>query len=220
MTRKTGRTVTKATLAAMAVVALAIPSSAQTKQLNATEEPTVTGPLESQSDDCRRQHESAGGQRVATGEVCFWIYSYDPGAETDGDRNYGVGWLQATVNSSRGWCVSNVRLDIDLPEGMTVEERTPKTMDVGRRKNYTATIASDAGGSGSEATLEQELILYPRRIRTWRVAEDNIARFKWIGLKDEKLAFVSAAEFSWLAADVPEENPRYGLLYEIKRGDC
>ena len=220
MMRITGQIVTKAALAALAGLLLAAPSGAQTAQMDADDDPKVAGPLELRTDDCRRQHESFQGQTVASGKTCLRIYTYDPGAEADTARNYGIAWLQSNLNSSRGWCGAVVQSDIDLPEDITVESKAPKNLDLARRRTYKTAIATDALGSGGEdGTVEQEQILYPRKVRTRVIEDSNVFRLRWAGLRDDKLGFASGAEISW-AADQAPGGIQYRLNYEIKRGDC
>ena len=213
------QTVTKLLALIAAVLMLAAPAPAATEQLNAGDDPEVSGPLELQTKDCKQQVETFEDQVVASGKTCLRIYTYDPSAEADPTQNYGVVWLQSTLNSSRGWCGAEVRSDVDLPEDITVGSKAPKSMEVPRKKDWETSLSTTAGGNGGEASIRQTQVLYPRVLRTKVIEEDNVFRLKWAGFRDEKLAFASGAEISWAADEAPG-GIQFRLNYEIKRGDC
>ena len=213
------------TLVLMAMAAVvAIPSAAAaTRQLDAADEPQVSGELELQTDECRRQHESYKGETVATGKTCLRIYTYDAAAETDTERNYGVVWLQSNLNSQRGWCGAEVTSDVDLPADIQVESKAPRSMDVASKRTFETSLSPTAGGNAAETaeatTIKQTQILYKKEIRTRVLTEGNIFRLKWLGLENNKLGFASGAEISWAAAEAPG-NISFRLNYELKRARC
>ena len=213
------------TLVLMAVAALvAIPSAAAaTRQLDAADNPQVSGELELRTDECRRQHESYQGETVATGKTCLRIYTFNAGAETDTERNYGVVWLQSNLNSQRGWCGAEVTSDVDLPADIQVESKVPRSMDIATKRSFETSLTATAGGNAAETaeatTIKQTQILYKREIRTRVMSEKNVFRLKWLGLESDKLGFASGAEISWAAADDPG-GISFRLNYELKRGRC
>lgn len=209
-----------ALLAALMVLAAPLAASAA-EQMNAADDPQVSGPLELRSDDCRSQEEkdTTTGEVIARGKTCLRVYSYSPASETDTERNYGVVWLQSNVNSRAGWCAASVESDIDLPKIVAVESKAPKSMDVNRRKIFDTLLTTNAAGNGTEeASIKQTQILYPRSVRTSVVADTNVFRLKWRGVQDARLGFASGAEISWPV----DQEPRitFRLNYELKRGTC
>lgn len=207
-------------LAAVFLVAAPTVASAA-RQMNAADEPEVTGNLELRSDDCRSQEEKDSATRdvIARGKTCLRVYSYSPASETDTQRNYGVVWLQSNVNSRLGWCAASVESDIDLPKIVTVESKAPKRMDVKRRKTFDTILTTDAAGNGTEeASIKQTQILYPRTIRTPVLEDRNVFRLKWRGVENARLGFASGAEISWPV----DEEPRitFRLNYELKKATC
>ena len=220
MKPNTRQTVTKLLMVAVATMTMATPAnSAAVEQLDAGDDPQVAGPLELQTKDCKQQQETFEGQTVAAGKTCLRIYTYDPAAEADATSNYGIVWLQSTLNSSRGWCGAVVRSDVDLPTDITVLSKAPKSMEVNRKKEYETSLSTTASGNGGEASIRQNQVLYPNVVRTKVIEDDNIFRLRWAGFRDEKLAFASGAEISWAADDAPG-GIQFRLNYEIKRGDC
>ena len=212
---------TKVALLALVAVFAALPASgALAEQMNASDDPEVTGNLELRSDDCRSQQEKDdAGEVIATGKTCLRVYGYSPAAETDTERNYGVVWLQSNVNSRAGWCAAIVLSDIDLPAIVEVEAKRPRSMELERRKTYDTIITTNAAGNGTEeASVKQTQILYPAVIRTSVMEDTNIFRLRWRGLRNEKLGFASGAEISWPV----DEEPRitFRLNYELKQANC
>ena len=202
----------------------ATPVFGATAQMDAADDPEVSGELSLQTDECRKQQETFNKEIVAAGKTCLRIYTFDQGAETDQDNNYGVVWLQSNVNARRGWCAGEVVSDVDLPPDITVETRAPRSMELRRKKVYDTVLTANAAGNASDTAettrVRQTQVLYPKTIRSRVLAKDNIFRLKWTGLRNEKLGFASGAEVSW--ADTPEGpgDITFRLNYELKRGDC
>ena len=214
------------TLVALVALAalVAMPAAmAATRQMDAADDPQVTGELELQNNTCRQQHESYQKETVATGKTCLRIYTFDPGSESDADRNYGVVWLQSNLNSQRGWCGAEVTSDVDLPSDIRVETKVPRSMDITSKRTYETSLTSTAGGTAADTaeqtTIKQTQILYKRSVRTKVLTETNIFRLKWLGLENNKLGFASGAEISWASSDDPG-GISFRLNYELKRGTC
>lgn len=221
MRRTNGRYGTKLALAATAM-ALVVPTQVgAAAQMDAGDDPQVTGALELETDECRRQQESYRGQIVASGKTCLRIYTFDPASETDEERNYGVVWLQSNLNSRRGWCGAEVLSDVDLPDDIAVQSRSPRSMELKRQKHYETALTAQAGGTAtdSDSSIRQEQVLYPEEVRTRVLAKENIFRLKWVGLESEKLGFASGAEISWASDDSPG-GISFRLNYQLTRGRC
>ena len=203
-------------------MALAVPSGVgAATQMDAGDDPEVTGALELETDECRRQRESYRGNTVASGKTCLRIYTFDPASETDDARNYGVVWLQSNLNSRRGWCGSEVLSDVDLPDDITVESRAPRSIELNRHKSYQTSLTAEAGGTATntDSSIRQDQILYPKEVRTRILDKDNVFRLKWVGLENTKLGFASGAEISWASDDSPG-GISFRLNYQLKRGRC
>lgn len=208
-------------LLAAGLVALAPLAAIAAEQMNAADDPEVSGDLELRSDDCRSQEEkdSVTKEVIARGKTCLRVYSYSPASETDTERNYGVAWLQSNVNSRMGWCAASVESDIDFPSVVQVEKKSPKTMEINRRKVFDTVLTTNAAGNGTEeASVTQTQILYRRSIRTSVIEDTNVFRLKWRGVENARLGFASGAEISWPV----DEEPRitFRLNYELKKATC
>ena len=210
---------TKVVVLTLVLSLVALPAPAAT-QMDAGDDPEVSGSLELQSDDCRRQEEKDdAGEVIARGKTCLRVYGYDPASETDSDRNYGVVWLQSNVNSMNGWCTARVFSDVDLPNVVRVESKAPKSMTLGRRKIFETVLTTNAAGNGAEeASVRQSQILYPEAVRVRVLEDSNLFRLRWVGLRNVKLGFASGVEVSWPV----DEDPRiaFRLNYELKPGSC
>lgn len=221
MKRTKSNYVTKVALLVGALLLVVAPASGQGAQLDASDDPRVSGELELETDGCRKQQEKYRGEVVARGKTCLRIYTYDVNAEDDAERNYGVVFLQSNLNSSRGWCGSKVLSDIDLPNNIDVESRSPHTMDVNKRKAYETVVTAEAGGNGTgeASSVEQDQVLYPEKVTTKVINNSNTFRLKWVGLEKDKLGFASGAEISWAAGSNPDDIS-FRLNYSLSRGDC
>ena len=221
MKRTKRRFRTRAILLATGVMLIVPPATAAAEQMNATDDPEVAGALELETDGCEKQHERYQGEIVARGKTCLRIYTFDPTAEADDERNYGVAWLQSNLNSSRGWCGSKVLSDVDLPNDIQVESRAPKTIELNRRKAYRTELSVDANGNavGDPATIAQDQILYPEKVRGWVMDSGNVFRLKWTGMENAKLGFASGAEISWVQGQSPG-GISFRLNYQLQRGRC
>ena len=204
---------------AVAAIGWIGPATAAT-QMEAKDSPEVSGPLEQRTKDCRRQNETFHGTVVAVGKTCLRLYQYDSASETDADRDYGVVWIQANVNSSHKWCAQKVISEVDLPSDIEVGDKAPTAVDISHVRNYRTKLTTDAGGNGSEkADIAQDQILYPEKVRTRLVTDGNIFRLKWTGDEDDKLAFASGALISWDANDSPGGSS-FHLNYSLRQSGC
>lgn len=195
-------------------------SHAQIRQMDARDDPEVTGPLNRRSTECKTQREGFEGNVVAVGKTCLRIYTLDPSSETDMARDYGVVWLQSNLNSSRDWCAVKVLSDVNLPADVTVEHKVPRGyLKIDRRKRYDAQLTVTANGNTTEgASISQRAYLYPREIRTSaRIIEtQRVFRLKWLGSSEEKLGFPSGAEISWEQGNAPR-GISFRLNYELRQ---
>ena len=202
----------------------AVTSPAQNRQMDARTEPEVTGPLQRQSTECKTQRERFAGQIVAVGKTCLRIYTLDPSAEADMDRDYGVVWLQSNLNSGGGWCGVKVLSDVILPADVKIEKKVPRPfLPIDRRKRWTARLRPTAADTATaDATISQRAFLYPRRLRTSArlVETQRVFRVNWVGSSQQKLAFPSGAEISWERGNAPQ-GISFRLNYELRqKGNC
>jgi hypothetical protein len=205
----------------IALLAPAMQATAQTTQMQAREAPEVSGPLSRQSLECKTQRERFEGNVVAVGQTCLRIFVLDPSSETDVDRDYGVVWLQSTLDSSGGWCATKVLSDVNLPHDVTIERRVPRGLtEIGRRKRLTSRLVASANGSAStNGEVRQSYIAFPDSIRTSvRHAEFQVFRLRWLGSDERKLGFASGAEISWDEDNAPG-GISFRLNYELRQRD-
>jgi hypothetical protein len=196
-------------------------ATAQTTQMEAREAPEVSGPLSRQSLECQTQRERFEGNVVAVGRTCLRIFILDPNSETDVDRDYGVVWLQSTLDSSGGWCATKVLSDVNLPHDVTIERRVPRGLtEIGRRKRLTSRLVASANGSAStNGEVKQTYTAFPNSIRTSvQHAEFQVFRLRWLGSDERKLGFASGAEISWDENNAPG-GISFRLNYELRQRD-
>ena len=203
-------------------VALLVPvtgAAGAPAQLDARDQPSVSGPLEQRSSQCKVERERFEGDVVAVGKTCLRVYLLDPESETDANRNYGVVWLQSNLNSRNGWCGIKVQSDVSLPSDVVVERRAPRGVTtIGRRKRMTTRITATANGTAStNGVVSAEATVYPREIRSRLLQEpEQVFRLRWVGSSARKLAFASGAEISWPADSAPR-GISFRLNYSLKQ---
>ncbi len=190
-------------------------------QMDASDEPQVEGPLTLENMKCERRVEKARKQTAGVIKRCLRFYRLDPAAESDGDRDYGVVWLQSNVDGRNGWCAKSVASDIVLPDAVDLHTRRPKGVtEVAERKRYrTRLVAQASGTSDDPATIRQTWTAYPKRFRGRVRDEGRIFRLKWRGSSEAKLGFASGIEVSWATSE-PPEGISYQLNFRLARDDA
>lgn len=192
-------------------------------QLDARSDPVVTGPLSALGNGkkCRATKYEVEGEVVARAKICLFLYAYDPGAEDDDERDYGVMWAQTNVDTGGGWCAFRVHTEVYIPEDMPVHAKVPRAQKVVKRKKVTWTLKVDAEGhAAEEASVKKGLTLYPRQLsRSRREAgdEQDLVRVTWRGQTAQKLGFVSGLEVSWPEDDGPPDAVPFRVEYPIRQ---
>lgn len=190
--------------AGMVLTFLLVGGSASAAQMDARNAPSTSGPVDLLSRRCASTVETHEGEVIATAESCLYFHTLDPLKETDEERDFGVIWLQTTVNARRGWCTSEVTSDINLPGGVTVHSSTPHSRSVGRVRAMTSEIVADAQGKARRAgVVKKSFTLYPRGIEAYFNNARSRYRVRWNGSTKEKLGFASGLELSWPRRDPP-----------------
>lgn len=201
--------------AVIGVLALLGPSSsaAPLAQMNASDEPSVEGPLTLADTKCDRKSRTSNGERVAVIKRCLRFYTFDEATESDVDKDYGVVWLQSNVDGRNGWCTKRAASDVLLPDDVEVHRFRPRrATSIETSQTYTTKLVADAGGTATNpGQISQEWLAYPRRVRGLMRAEDTVFRVKWAGTSKAKLGFAGGVEISW-----PPETPPEGLSYRLK----
>lgn len=206
----------------LAVVMLAgagVPAGAA--QLGAREDPEATGPLARVSKDCSSKAERHNGKVVANTTSCTYFYAFNPARESDSGRNFGVMWLQTSVNARNGWCTRKVNSDIRIPDVARAHARGPGRVQTDHKRRVRARVTADAQGATSRpGAVEQGFTLRPRLIEPVTLKGPKRFRLKWRGKSARRLAFALGAELSW-----PRRTPPGSLVtavgYEFeKRPDC
>jgi hypothetical protein len=199
-------------------------------QPTAKEKPNASGPLSFEGRRCEQKKEiftnpkTGDSETVAVAEACVLLYAYDPAAEDDLEHDYGITWLQTTVDARNGWCAIKVRSDLTITDDAKLFQHDPKKAFERRRpRRIRVKVSTDAQGHGSDVgRLQQSFTMRPRRLRPFLIkrASANLFRLRWTGRTERKLAFVSGVEIAWDADDAVNAMTS-GLSYEFeKRGNC
>lgn len=193
-------------------------SSAVAAQLDARDEPSVSGPLSVGKQDCERDAERRGSRVVLRVRLCYDLFLLDPAAEGDSQRDYGALWLQTNLDPAPGWCVTEARTSALVDPTAALTGSAPNTKQPGTRKRVASRLKVDAGGQATEtAAITQRFNLYPRVLRAITSETANGRRFtaRWRGSSGKELAFAAGIEVAWAQGEgSPPITPslRYRLI--------
>ncbi|HEV2756356.1 MAG TPA: hypothetical protein VG318_11350 [Actinomycetota bacterium] len=209
-----------AVLAGALVVWWQVPAQAQ---LDAREEPVVSGPLHAAGEGkkCRVSKYEIEGEVVARAKICLFLYSFDSEMEDDDANDYGVMWAQTNVDTRGGWCAFTVHTEVSIPEDMPIHNRVPKARDIPKRIGVTSKLVVDAGGHATEkGSVKKRMTLYPDSLsRSRKDGDDDTDRVRvtWRGETAAKLGFVSGLEVSWPVDDGPPAAVPFRVEYPIRQ---
>jgi hypothetical protein len=182
---------------------IASPPVNASEQLDARTEPSYTAPLSDSNESysgqrCQTEHPEADGVVTARIRFCRTFLRFDPGSETDTTNDYGVWWIQANIKAMNGWCVSRGRATLGMEEGFTPSAVLETDLRSDNATEQTVTFVSEAGGTAvAPATVQQSLITYKGRYRSFWEAETSTYVVKWRGSTKRKIALAGGIEGSW-----------------------
>lgn len=209
---------------AAVVLGSALPTAGHTApatQMDAADQPHVEGPLTLENQKCDKKVRSSGGETVAVVKRCLRYYKFDPGSESDAERDFGIVWLQSNVDAKNGWCAKRVASDVLLPEGLDIVSFKPKGLtEISETREYLTRLPADAGNSAStRGRVSQSWIAYRQKVRGVIRDEGRIFRLKWAGSSAAKLGFASGVQIAW-RPDNPPEGISYQLNFSLASPDA
>lgn len=209
------RTVSRSLSVAVAVVALtAIPATAQ---MDARNEPRVSGPLRREVRRCQQRSQEFRGRVVARAESCVRLYAFRPGSERDQRRDYGVIWLQTELRTEPNWCATRALSDIRIPSVARPHARAPRVARATEARRYVVRLRVDANGNARRAgSIAKGFTLFPRVYRGRMMSATRTYRATWEGNTGRTLAFASGVEISWREGDPPARLAT-GLRFRLLR---
>jgi hypothetical protein len=195
--------------------------------VQAREAPKRTGPLNFDEKQCARDtlRRRVNGRLevVARSETCLLLFTYDPLAEDNDERDYGIAWVQARIDPRGAWCATDIWSDLAVSEDTRMHKRTPdKDFKLGKSRRIEFKLASSAGGFGDKATVRETTRIYPRKLRhsSFTFERSKVFRQRWIGQRGGVIKLTSGVELSWREDDPPDAISS-GLLYDFeRRGRC
>jgi hypothetical protein len=206
---------------------LALIEPAMARQLDAADDPLVSGPLTGGEPSCTETTKYNGKEPdqevVAVVELCARLYLWDIGSVVDETRDHGILWLQSDVDPRNGWCAGRVTTRALIgPTGDVAQIAPTKAIKTSERKKVTVELISDAeGAAAEEASVIQSFWLRKNTLRP-RIAEiegGTRVKLTWRGSSGAKLAFALGIEVSWDATEEsPSMEPRLG--YEFSKSGC
>lgn len=192
--------------------------AADARQMDVTDRPAVSGPLELLKRNCQKKRELSHGQVAVVAKSCVRFYALDAAAEDDAARDYGVIWLHTNIDGRHGWCATEVRSDIDLPPRTLLHNHKPKTFRTPERRPFTSKMFVDADEHATtRASIMRRFVFFPRIMKARLVSRGHVFRILWKGSKDRKLAFASGVEISWRVSDGPPKFLSSKLRYVVRK---
>jgi hypothetical protein len=169
--------------------------------MDATDDPTVTGPLSTNDDlqACKKKREkTARGRLIARFEICSSYYVFDPNEEDSAESDYGAYWVQVNVDATRRWCTRSVKIILPLPDTVHAKAPRPGGAAKGANKKYTTKLEVDAqGNTSTPGEVKNSFTLRPKKLRSEVVSNGDKFRLVWSGNSARKLAYAAGMELSW-----------------------
>ena len=190
--------------------------------------PKQTGPLNLENRQCARDtlRTRVNGRLevVAKTETCLLDFEYDPLAEDDEERDYGIAWVQARIEPRGAWCAKKVWSDLGISQDTKFHKRIPaRKFSMKKSRRVLVKLATMANGFGEEkASLSERTWFHPRQVRHSRstVGRSRIFTQRWTGQRGRPLNLTSGAEISWDVDNLPNTIAS-GLRYDFeRRGRC
>ena len=208
-----GLTVAVATLLLSGLLG-GVPASAD--QLNAKDDPKASDNLTFMGRKCATQRDKHKRKVVAVIHSCQRFYAFDPAVEDDANRDYGVFWLQSTIDPADGWCATSVSSDVVFSSdaARVVSTAPVKTINTQDPARLVTVLPVDANNHATqEGKIKQHSRFYPDSLAADVTKKDGRTRFRltWTGSSDHVLALVSGEQISWATADGPPQGTRFGL---------
>ena len=187
--------------------ALMLPSNARAAQLDARDNPETKGPVVRDGGNCAKDVTRQGGEVAARAVNCSDVYRFNPARENKPRRDYGVIWLQTSVDTSPGICSRRVDMALTVPAGVRIEHRSPSFKRTDDRRRVTTRIRVKADGTAEDrGVVRNEFWLYPNRINP--DVSGRTMTMNWRGNTRRDLGFAMGVEVSWDATEgFPDARP-------------
>jgi hypothetical protein len=196
-------------------------------QLDVKEAPTVTGPLALSNPKCysrlardpltdQNPKDGTNKDETVMGRVrlCTWLIKYNSEKESDAARDYGVAWVQTTIDARNGYCVGRANTKLRIPYSAMTYGVTPKNdSQVTTPTRRHVQLFLNASGHGAAATVSQDFWQYPNKLLALTRQTDKgklfISRYLGRAKDNQKLGFAEGVKMSWVASDgAPTYLPR------------
>lgn len=183
-------------------------------------QPETSGPVffDQRSCEFRRERSPSGEIGVVT-DNCVYAYRFDPNWEGDGNYNYGVVFLQTTIEPKNNWCLKWVKASILNPDSNILQRVPSGRFAAEDPRRFTTKVVSDADGSAlrESASVSRAWTLFPDGIRS-RVSEDEtLYNVIWEGATRRKIALVMGMEVRWDALNPVSLTTTGGLETRLER---
>ncbi len=184
-------------------------------QLDARDNPRVSGPLRHTGGSCEADRERFGGQVVALSRSCGDVYGFDPDRENDANRNYDVIWIQSYVDARNGFCATKVRSILTVPRGTRIERKAPRYERTDEKIRFRTRLVAKAGGTAERnGVVRQGFALRPRVLDPSLDGRTFVV--EWRGNSAAPLAFALGVEVSYPANNPPGAQPHGSVRSELR----
>jgi hypothetical protein len=216
------RTLHAAVVSLLLAATTFVAPEASAAQLNASENPNVSGPLDLAEKECEfDRRETETGDLVANVKSCVYFYFFDDSEEEDDASDYGVAWFQSNVNPVKGWCTLRFRSQVPVPSGSTLTALQPRGVKkINAPAKFTTNLKVDAEGAATEnGRVKKNAKLYPEKVRSRVLQQGSKVRFSWTGSSPKRLGFAFGFELAWDAGTSPNLQLEVVLDTDFKAKD-
>jgi hypothetical protein len=131
--------------------------------------------------------------------LCWTFYRFSPLVESDGERDYGVWWVQADFVTKRRYCISEAAAVLDMGEDFPMSAVVTKSKRIRKPRALRMGLTAAAGGSANQAgTVVNSFTAFPGAFSaSWRDDVDAYS-LAWNGEPvAHRVALAGGVEGSW-----------------------
>lgn len=174
------------------------------------DKPATSGPLNSSDDSytgkpCARDAVATErGKVVATLVRCWAFYRFEPGAETDDDRDYGVWWIQSSQRAEEGWCLRQASASLTMPFDFEATASVAKFKTPRRERRVPVKLIAPAGGHAPfPGEVRNSFTVFPGSLTGAWSPETHTFEISWQGGTKRKVALAGGIEGYWPTGGAP-----------------
>jgi hypothetical protein len=208
-------------LVSLVAVALMFIMGVADAQLSAKDDPSTRGAADIGIRKCIRDRtRTTTGQVAVISRACSYLIDVKPSRDMNEDLNYTVFWFQANIEPKHGFCLTNIKSKIKVPDGYTIEGSAPQFVQSSERRKVVVKLPVKGGGDQNDRRIglvKNSFGMLPGVLDP--TLEDNKFLVEWDGETDQQAAIAIGIEVSWPADDPPARRT-HGSVDSTLRSSC